>query len=178
MYKVQLEPLAILSGPEALPPELAGLDRASLADLSAALDPCPDQWAGVGYWPATRAAAPDFDPQTHRLSGAVSTTADSETSTVVETPIAAELTNEMRREAVRAAGELTPLQFQLRLTQAERIAIRASTDPEIVDYRELAALAQSINLLDPMTAAGLQLLVVEGILTADRVPEILGFDPE
>lgn len=89
-----------------------------------------------------------------------------------------DLPNGLKRDLVRRAGELTPLQFQLRLTQAERIAIRTSTDPAIVDYRALAALAQSISLVDPITVGGLQLLVAEGILAPERVPEILGYTPE
>lgn len=46
----------ILSGPTidgepGLPPALAGLTDESLADLSAALDPCPAEYEGIGYWP-------------------------------------------------------------------------------------------------------------------------------
>lgn len=46
----------ILSGPTidgepGLPEALAGLADESLADLSAALDPCPAEYAGIGYWP-------------------------------------------------------------------------------------------------------------------------------
>lgn len=46
----------ILSGPTidgepGLPSSLAGLSEESLADLSAALDPCPAEFEGIGYWP-------------------------------------------------------------------------------------------------------------------------------
>ncbi|MGJ7040496.1 hypothetical protein J2Y63_003761 [Shinella sp. BE166] len=46
----------ILSGPtidgeSGVPDALVGLSDESLADLSAALDPCPAEYVGVGYWP-------------------------------------------------------------------------------------------------------------------------------
>ncbi|WP_439604454.1 DUF4376 domain-containing protein [Shinella sp.] len=51
----------ILSGPSVdgepgLPDALVGLADESLADLSAAFDPCPAEYAGVGYWPIQPAA--------------------------------------------------------------------------------------------------------------------------
>jgi len=40
-----------IDGPPGLPTELVGLADESLADLSAAADPCPAEYAGIGYWP-------------------------------------------------------------------------------------------------------------------------------
>lgn len=41
----------VIDGPPGLPAALVGLSKGSLADLSAALDPCPAEYAGIGYWP-------------------------------------------------------------------------------------------------------------------------------
>lgn len=40
-----------IDGPSGLPDALVGLADESLADLAAALDPCPPEYVGVGYWP-------------------------------------------------------------------------------------------------------------------------------
>lgn len=50
----------ILSGPTidgdlGLPEALIGLADESLADLPAALDPCPAEYIGIGYWPIQEA---------------------------------------------------------------------------------------------------------------------------
>lgn len=47
-----------IDGPPGLPAALVGLADDSLSDLSAALDPCPAEYAGVGYWPIQPADAP------------------------------------------------------------------------------------------------------------------------
>lgn len=52
----------LLSGPTidgvpGLPAALVGLSDESLADLAVALDPCPAEYVGVGYWPVQPAAA-------------------------------------------------------------------------------------------------------------------------
>jgi hypothetical protein len=41
----------VIDGAPGLPAALLGLTDASLADLSAVLDPCPAEYAGIGYWP-------------------------------------------------------------------------------------------------------------------------------
>lgn len=46
-----------IDGPPGLPDALLGLADESLADLAAALDPCPPEYVGIGYWPI-RPAAP------------------------------------------------------------------------------------------------------------------------
>ena len=45
-----------IDGPPGLPEALIGLADESLADLAAALDPCPPEYAGIGYWPIQEAA--------------------------------------------------------------------------------------------------------------------------
>ncbi|WP_439604617.1 hypothetical protein [Shinella sp.] len=41
----------VIDGAPGLPAALLGLTDASLADLSAVLNPCPAEYAGIGYWP-------------------------------------------------------------------------------------------------------------------------------
>lgn len=41
----------VIDGPPGLPSALVGLADESLADLSAAADPCPAEYVGIGYWP-------------------------------------------------------------------------------------------------------------------------------
>jgi hypothetical protein len=41
----------VIDGAPGLPSALLGLTDASLADLSAVLDPCPAEYAGIGFWP-------------------------------------------------------------------------------------------------------------------------------
>lgn len=40
-----------IDGPPGLPAALVGLADESLADISAAADPCPAEYVGIGYWP-------------------------------------------------------------------------------------------------------------------------------
>lgn len=72
-----------------------------------------------------------------------------------------------------ASSTITKLQFQRRFTMQERIAIRASTDPIVVDYRELGTLAESIELTDADVVAGLGYLESEGLIGTGRAAEIL-----
>lgn len=46
-----------IDGEPGLPAALVGLSDESLADLSAALDPCPPDLIGIGYWPIQSADA-------------------------------------------------------------------------------------------------------------------------
>lgn len=69
----------------------------------------------------------------------------------------------------------TAYQFLLRFTGEERTAYRiaAKTDDLVADFMSLAQAAQEINNDDPMTIAGMNYLVVIGILTEQRKNEIL-----
>lgn len=70
----------------------------------------------------------------------------------------------------------TSYQFLLRLTAAERAAIRqlTSTDPNVADFLMLAQSAQEIVSTDPMTQAGMNYMVSIGVFTEQRKNEILG----
>lgn len=50
-YQRKTLPDIDIGQPGFLPDELVGLADESLADLSAALDPCPDQFVGEGFFP-------------------------------------------------------------------------------------------------------------------------------
>lgn len=70
---------------------------------------------------------------------------------------------------------LSPRQFRLRLTEAEQTAITeaAMIDRDVLFWRLAAAEAREIDLDDPETAAGLDLLIGKGLLAADRKATLL-----
>lgn len=68
---------------------------------------------------------------------------------------------------------LTTLEFFNRFTSAERIAIRASTDPMVTDYAEMWKLADYIDVGDQTTIDGVNYLANQNLITAGRVAEIL-----
>lgn len=61
----------------------------------------------------------------------------------------------------------------MRFTAAERIQIRASTDPVVQDFLSLLNAADKVDLKDPTTIQGFQYLVSKGFLTSARAAEIL-----
>lgn len=70
----------------------------------------------------------------------------------------------------------TAYQFLLRFTEAELTAIRAASvnDPVTWRFLTLATAAQEINSDDPTTIGGMDYLVSQNLLTAERKAEILG----
>lgn len=68
---------------------------------------------------------------------------------------------------------LTQLEFLRRFTATERITIRASTDPIIVDFMHLVNLAQDIRLDDPDTIMGVGYLEQQGLIAEGRAEDIL-----
>ncbi len=68
---------------------------------------------------------------------------------------------------------LTQLAFLRRFTAPERIAIRASTDPIIVDFMHLVNLAQDILVTDSDTRMGVNYLAQQCLIAPERVSEIL-----
>ncbi|SNS53019.1 hypothetical protein SAMN06295912_108110 [Sphingomonas laterariae] len=68
---------------------------------------------------------------------------------------------------------ITPLAYQRRFSQAERIAIRASDNAAVIDWRELAALASEIDLTDADVVAGTNYLETLGLIGTGRAAEIL-----
>ena len=69
---------------------------------------------------------------------------------------------------------LTQLAFLRRFTPQERIAIRSSTDPIIIDFLHLLSLAQDVRLDDLDTVAGVNYLEQQALLAEGRAAEILG----
>jgi hypothetical protein len=69
----------------------------------------------------------------------------------------------------------TAYQFLLRFTAEERAAFRAAslTNANVADFQQLAQAAQEIVSDDPMTVAGMDYLVSQGLLTQARRDEIL-----
>ena len=68
---------------------------------------------------------------------------------------------------------LTKLEFLTRLSSAERIGVRQSVDPVVVDFMALLNLADDVSLADQNTKDGLSYLAYIGLLTPQRVTEIL-----
>ena len=73
---------------------------------------------------------------------------------------------------------ITLLALNLRMTSAERHAIRAAeaTDPEVSDLMYLMSKARYINLDDPMVIAGMNSLETKTLLAVGRATEILSAD--
>lgn len=71
--------------------------------------------------------------------------------------------------------QMSKLAFLRRITQAERIAIRAAraTDPVIEDAEQLMSLADVIDVSDPDTIEYVGYLVQKGLLTQERATEVL-----
>jgi len=70
-------------------------------------------------------------------------------------------------------AQLTQLAFLRRFTAPERIAIRGSADPVVIDFLHLLSLAREIRLDDPDTLAGVGYLEQAGLVVAGRAAEIL-----
>lgn len=69
--------------------------------------------------------------------------------------------------------QLTKLQFLRRFTASERVAIRASSNPIIIDFMSLLDLALDVRLDDPDTIAGVNYLETLELIGAGRAAEIL-----
>lgn len=67
---------------------------------------------------------------------------------------------------------LTPYEFLSRFTMPERIDIRGSADPVVVDIMSMLDHAKDINPNHPDTVSGLGYLVSVGLLTTARAAEI------
>lgn len=77
---------------------------------------------------------------------------------------------------VRAATIVPSIDFLRRFTVGERVAIRAasSTDPVCLDFLEMLAAADRVDLGHPDVDAGIQYLLKLGLITSPRAAEILG----
>lgn len=65
------------------------------------------------------------------------------------------------------------LEFLTKFTLAERIQARSSTDPIVIDIMQMLDIAEFINTQDPNTIQSLGYLAQIGILTPERMSEIL-----
>jgi hypothetical protein len=70
---------------------------------------------------------------------------------------------------------ITRLAFRYRLTDAEYVGIltAAKTDVSVAAWVETFNIVSQVNLDDPRTKAGLDMMVSKGLLTAERETEIL-----
>jgi hypothetical protein len=76
---------------------------------------------------------------------------------------------------VHIISPISRLEFLRRFTSEQRIAIRASTDPVIIDGRELLDLAQEVLVNDPDTVLYVRYLEQQGFISsedADRILEV------
>jgi hypothetical protein len=70
---------------------------------------------------------------------------------------------------------ITKLAFRYRLTDAEYVGILAAakTDVEVAAWVETFNMVAQVNLDDPRTASGLEMMVTKSLLTEERKTEIL-----
>lgn len=70
---------------------------------------------------------------------------------------------------------ITKLSFRFRMTDAEYVGIlsAAKTDVEVAAWIETFNMVTQINLDDPRTKSGLNMMVSKNLLTAERETEIL-----
>jgi len=70
---------------------------------------------------------------------------------------------------------ITKLSFRYRLTDQEYVNIltAAKTDVEVMAWIETFNMVSQVNLEDPRTNSGLQMMVAKNLLTEERVNEIL-----
>ena len=70
---------------------------------------------------------------------------------------------------------ITKLAFRYRLTDAEYVGIltAAKTDVEVAAWIETFNMVSQVNLDDPRTASGLDMMVSKDLLTEERKTEIL-----
>jgi hypothetical protein len=172
--QVSLTSGACLGTPADLPPLLIGNVSAELlADLFWT-DPSHGLH-GTGYWPVVDTTM--FDPATHRVTADLDgpPEPDPEARVVrvryIVEPLPAELL--AARRATALAMPLSPLTFARRLTREERLAVRGSDDPVVVDFLWLLDRATEVRLDDAETRAGVQYLEQIGLLAAGRAAEIL-----
>jgi hypothetical protein len=74
---------------------------------------------------------------------------------------------------VKTANIYTKLEFLNRFTSQERIAIRSSADPIVEDFMELLNAASEVDKTYADTVAGMNYLVSAGLITQQRLEEIL-----
>jgi len=85
-------------------------------------------------------------------------------------------TNFSKAPYVRVIVPVTRLEFLRRFTPEQRIAIRASTDPLIIDGRELLDMATDVSADDHDTIMYVRYLQQQGFISAEDADRILEVD--
>jgi hypothetical protein len=85
-------------------------------------------------------------------------------------------TNFSKAPYVRVIVPVTRLEFMRRFTPEQRISIRASTDPLIIDGRELLDMATDVSADDPDTIRYVRYLQQQGFISAEDADRILEVD--
>jgi len=85
-------------------------------------------------------------------------------------------TNFSKAPYVRVIAPVTRLEFLRRFTPEQRIAIRASNDPVIIDAHELLDIATDISVDDPDTIRYVRYLQQQGFISAEDADRILEVD--
>lgn len=70
---------------------------------------------------------------------------------------------------------LTKLEFLTRLSRQERLAARDSADPVVKDFMHLLDSVPTVDLSSVNTQQGIGYLAMRGILTSERVAQILSY---
>lgn len=76
-------------------------------------------------------------------------------------------------EIEKSFSVLSQLDFLKRFTAEERIAIRSSTDPVIVDFMHLLSLESEVNLKDEFIIKNVSYLETNSLLDSGRAEAIL-----
>ena len=85
-------------------------------------------------------------------------------------------TNFSKAPYVHVIVPVTRLEFLRRFTPEQRISIRASTDPLIIDGRELLDMATDVSADDPDTIRYVRYLQQQGFISAEDADRILEVD--
>ena len=78
-------------------------------------------------------------------------------------------------EALPVSDEISAIAYKMLFTLSERVAIKNSTDPVVIELNELAndPRLSTVNLSDKNTIDGVNYLVSAGLLTQERADMIL-----
>jgi hypothetical protein len=68
---------------------------------------------------------------------------------------------------------MSKLAFLQRFTVTERVAIRASTDPIVLDFMELLGIAQDVDTTYPDTVSAINYIESLGLIDTGRAAAIL-----